>query len=255
MRTGWSEKTKGLVRPGLYRLLHRRKPRFTCPICGYRGPFKDKQVRSTRTETREHSKCVRCGAAERHRLLWLVIDDVLENWNASAMSLLHIAPEFCLQERLRGMFGVYHTSDLFRTDVDFQEDIQKMSFEDDSYDCVFISRVFTSVPDLAASIREIRRILKPGGKAIISEAFLHEATLDYEEPVDSWQFHQLGLDLLEMLEARFDRVERITSGRFDEKFQLLNRIRREGRPCDQYPEAVRAPGEGYMELAAVCHAA
>jgi hypothetical protein len=57
-----------------------------------------------------------------------------------------------------------------------------------------------------------------------------------------------------MLEAEFERVDRIVSSSFDSRYQLVNRIRRDGEPADDYPEGVRVEGDGYMELVAVCHA-
>ncbi len=225
-----------------------------CPVCGYIGPFKDKKSNRTAGEVREDSKCVRCGASERHRILWLVIEEVLENWDCSGKTILHVAPELCLQKRLSDLFSVYHTSDLFRTDVDFQEDIQNMSFEDGSYDCVFISRVMTSVADLEALVRETRRILKSGGIAIISEAFIHNETLDFKDPRDGWQTHELGMDTFELFERWFGRVERFSAERYSPEFQMVNRIRKNGVPIDDFPEEIRVPGEGYKELVAVCHA-
>lgn len=253
MRHQWTEKVKSIVRPGVFKWLHSGKKKFHCPICDYHGPFKDKLVSRHPRVVREHSKCVGCGASERHRLQWLVLDDVFSRWNPSGKAILHIAPEFCLQEKLSGLFHVYHTSDLFRDDVDFKEDVQKMSFTDASYDCVFMSRVFTSVPDMDASIREIGRILKPGGLFILSEAYIHDRTNEFGEMRGN-RAREVGLDVIDLLRSQFREVDCYLSNRYDPMHQLNNCMREEGRVVDDFPELVRIPGEGYMELVAVCHA-
>jgi SAM-dependent methyltransferase len=185
-------------------------------------------------------------------MLRLVIRDVLENWNCGNRSLLHIAPEACLRGWLRELFDVYHTADLFQPGVDFQEDIQAMSFPDASYDCLLVSRVLTIPPDLTACLREIRRVLKPGGIAIIAEIYAHEKTIEFGE-MRAGRSREIGIDLLDKYAEHFRQVEPFLSSRYDSKYQLTNRIWKDGRPADDYPDFVRVPGQGFMDLVAVCH--
>lgn len=252
MRHRLTEKLKQWLRPLPFRLLHLSSPSFECPICGYRGPFKDKRITKSPDVVRSSSKCVSCGSTERHRMQYLVIEEFFANWNAKEKSCLHIAPEFCLQPRLKSLFGTYHTADLFRKDVDFNEDIQWMSFADGSYDCVFVSRVLTIPPDLEACIREMRRVLKPGGIAVVAETYTHDQSGEYGEMREG-RSRKIGLDLLNLCEKHFSRVDRLLSTRYDEKYQLLNRMKLDGKPTDDYPQALRVPGVGFMDLVALCH--
>lgn len=251
MRQRWTEAVKGLVLPFLFKTFHQGKRAFECPICGYHGPFKDKRISRTPDVVRADAKCVKCGGVERHRLQRLVIDEVLPAWGAAQKKLLHIAPEFCLQPRLTSLFNVYHTADLFRSDVDFKEDIEKMSFADGTYDCVYVSRVLVDIPHYEPAVREVRRILKPGGLAILSEAYLHEKTVEFAQRRGN-RAREMGLDALDYYGRHFASVERFLSNRYDPKYQLLDRIRTDGQPSDDFPQAVCARGEGCMELVAVC---
>lgn len=252
MRQRWSETIKGALRPWLYRTFARGKPVFECPICSYRGPFKDKRLSRSPAVVRADAKCLGCGAVERHRLQWLVIEEVLPGWNPGQKSVLHMAPEFCLQPLLRELFGTYHTADLFRKDVDFQENIEKMSFPDSSYDCVFVSRILVDIDHLEPAVSELRRILKPGGRAFIAEAYTRKQTVEFS-PRCGERAREMGLDALDLYARHFARVDQYLSSRYDPKYQVFDRVRVNGQVKDDYPEGVCAPGIGCMEVVAVGH--
>ena len=48
-------------------------------------------------------------------------------------------------------------------------DVQNLTFPDASFDCVVATFVFCSVPDPVLGLREIKRVLKPGGKLFLLE--------------------------------------------------------------------------------------
>ncbi len=252
MRQHWSETFKQVLRPAWYRLFAREREAFECPICGYQGPFKDKRISRKPDLVRRHSKCLACGSTERHRMLHLVLEELFATWSPQGKKLLHIAPEDCLKEPLQSHFGTYHTADLLRKNVDFQEDIQSLSFPDGSYDATLVSRVLTIPPDLDASIHELRRVLSPGGVAIVAEIYTHDQTLHFGE-MRSGRSREIGVNFLELLQSHFDRVDVYLSDRYPSRFQLTNRMVLEGQPRDNYPDRVRVPHLGFMDLVAVCH--
>jgi ubiquinone/menaquinone biosynthesis C-methylase UbiE len=54
--------------------------------------------------------------------------------------------------------------------VDLQEmDVQDLKFPDHSFDTVFATFVFCSVPDPVKGLRELRRVCKPGGNLLLLE--------------------------------------------------------------------------------------
>ncbi len=249
----WTERIKQAVRPRIYKTLFPHRPQFDCPICGYHGPFKDKVVSKTPSVVRVDSKCLGCCAAERHRMMHLTIQEVFGDWGAEEKSLLHIAPEDCLKPQLKSLFGTYHTADLLQKNVDFNEDVQALSFDDATYDVVLISRVLTIPPDLEACIREMRRVLKPGGIAMIAEIYTHEKTVEFGKMVNS-RSREIGVDLLSMTQQHFPKVDQYLSDRYDDEYQLTNQIVLDGNPASDYPELVRVPDIGFLDLVAVCHA-
>ena len=54
--------------------------------------------------------------------------------------------------------------------VNLQEmDVQHLNFADDSFDIVFATFVFCSVPDPITGLQELRRVCKPDGKLLLLE--------------------------------------------------------------------------------------
>jgi SAM-dependent methyltransferase len=116
---------------------------------------------------RPHAKCPRCGALERHRLLWLYLSD-RTNLLSSECSLLHFAPERAYAERLKARPGLrYVTADLDSPLAMDKVDITDMPYADGSFDAVLCNHVLEHVDDDRLAMREIRRVLRPGGWAIL----------------------------------------------------------------------------------------
>ena len=84
--------------------------------------------------------------------------------------------------------------------VPTQGDATALPYEDDSMDAVVLNAVLGEIPDPAAALREIRRVLKPGGRLVVGELFGDphfttqaalrrqggEAGLSYEEESGYW---------------------------------------------------------------------
>lgn len=151
----------------------RRLPR-TCPICGYHGMFI-----SVGHPPRWDARCMNCGSRERHRLLHL--------WRTqgggdrfAGKRILHFAPEKAVMRQMTGN-PLYETADLLQPGVTHQVDITKVPLADASYDIIMAHHVLEHIPDDRAAMREMHRLLKPGGVALLSVP-LNPTRETYEDP-------------------------------------------------------------------------
>lgn len=139
----------------------RTKVSRLCPICGYRGVFI-----SVGRPPRWDARCPSCGSRERHRLthLWLTEgggDKLL------GKRILHFAPEKAVMRRMRAN-PRYETADLYQIGVTHQVDIMRVPLEDARYDVVIAHHVLEHIDDDRQAMRELFRLLRPGGVAILS---------------------------------------------------------------------------------------
>ena len=207
-------------RAPLYKLFNfRSENKFECPICGYYGPFMDKRLR-------KHAKCPRCGEVERTRLSMLVLKSLYSERKASSENVLHISPENSLRKYFKSKFKSYISADLYRKDVDYQFDIQKIPFPDSHFDLVFASHVLEYPEDDKKAISEIKRVLKLNGIAVLPVPILHQKTLDLEQRNSiNRMMHEPGMDYFERLKEFFPEVEIYDPESFDDKrYNLSTKI-------------------------------
>ena len=82
--------------------------------------------------------------------------------------MLHFAPEAVLEKLLReGRDVRYVTADRFMAGVNAKMDLTALAFHDDSFDSILCVHVLEHVIDDRRAMRELCRILKPGGWAIL----------------------------------------------------------------------------------------
>jgi SAM-dependent methyltransferase len=171
---GWDRVRRGLARR--WRAARHRGDRVECPLCGSR--FRDFAPEWNRAGAR----CWRCGSAERHRALWLHLQrhpDLLDGVG----SLLHVSPEWCLQRRLRPLVGAgYVTSEYEPGRADLALDLRAIALEDAGLDAIVCSHVLEHIDDDAAAMRELHRVLRPGGWAIVMVPIDHTRARTYEDP-------------------------------------------------------------------------
>lgn len=80
-----------------------------------------------------------------------------------------------------------------RSKVDIFFDGKILPFEDQAFDSVLAFEVFEHVLDVEASLKEIFRVLKPGGQILFSTPFTYG---EHGQPFDYWRFTEFGLSVL-----------------------------------------------------------
>lgn len=138
-----------------------------CPICGAR---RRKFLPYGYVTSRPNALCPSCLSLERHRLLWLYL--VREtNLLSQYPRVLHIAPEVCLRRKLRDHYrghpGLYLTADLESPLADMHFDVQHIPLENHFAEVVICNHILEHVEDDLQALRELHRILRPGGWGII----------------------------------------------------------------------------------------
>lgn len=155
---GWAVPVLGLFYVGRGR---------ECPLCGCRLR---RFLPYGYVTPRADALCPRCLALERHRLLWLYLERETA-LTATLPRLLHAAPEVSLMRKLRRAYRAvpdrYVTADLESPLADLHFDIQRIPLPDASFDAVICNHIMEHVADDRLAMRELHRIMRPGGWGII----------------------------------------------------------------------------------------
>lgn len=135
-----------------------------CPLC--RSPLRAFVAHEGGGAVRPDADCPVCRGSERHRLAWLCLRAML----ASAprpCRFLHLAPEWGLGSRIRKHRGLRYVSGDLRAACDVRLDLGRLPFADAAFDALFISHVLNVLPDDRSGIRELGRVVRPGGWAMV----------------------------------------------------------------------------------------
>lgn len=174
---------------GHINLLFFRGNAVTCPICrhsfkrmlpgGYHHQvlLEKKVIGGGR---RINATCPYCFSMDRERLIHLFLEThaLLQE----QMKLLHIAPEKHLQQTIRGKNISYVAADLNSPYADFSMNIQDIPYPDHHFDAIICNHVLEHVPDDALALKELYRILKTNGWAIIQAPFSPLLSETFEDP-------------------------------------------------------------------------
>lgn len=118
---------------------------------------------------REHCECPGCHSHDRERLLYLFLRQRTDLFDPSIKRrVLHSAPESNLRRVLQSQPHLDYL-DVDRNPQRARQavDLTSMPFADGSFDVVISCHVIQEIPDDRAAMREIYRVLAPGGWAIV----------------------------------------------------------------------------------------
>jgi SAM-dependent methyltransferase len=159
-----------------YRPLLYRGDAVECPLCA--SEFSSFMAHRGRQGVR----CPRCGSMERHRMLWLWMRDQAF-LRADGLRVLHIAPEHSLRKLLRGRANVRYTgADIASPIADEHWDVTDIPHDDGRFDLILCNHVLEHVSDDVAAMRELKRVLAPGGHAILMSPIARDRADTLHDP-------------------------------------------------------------------------
>jgi SAM-dependent methyltransferase len=210
-----------------------------CPVC--ERSFSKFLSYGSDMAHRENVLCPYDLTLERHRLMWLYLRDCSDFFTAENLNVLHIAPEQCFHKRFKNQKNLHYlTGDLVSPLADLHFDLHAIPLEDNRFDVIFCNHVMEHVDDALQCMRELHRVMKPGGWGImqVPQDFSREQT--YEDatitsPQDRekhfWQKDHVrlfGKDYPEWLKkAGFDVTEFHKESKYDEKLIARYRLQKE----------------------------
>lgn len=126
--------------------------------------------------------CPKCHSHPRHRSYAISIKNTLENLDSTVIRVLHFSPERQITEVLCSDSRVdYLSVDIDHRKAMRKEDIRNLSFKDNSFDFIVCMHVFEHIDDDKKAMREIHRILKPTGVALLDVPIDYEREDTYED--------------------------------------------------------------------------
>jgi hypothetical protein len=170
---------------------------FRCPVCrssvrkllpgGYLFAVLQ-ELEIVGGEHSEHDICPVCFSGSRTRLVhhYLVAESGLSD-RREPTRILHFAPERGVAEWLMRLRSVdYIAADLAPEQYEYTRslkmDITRIQFPDAQFDLVICNHVLEHVPDDGLALREVYRVLKPGGSAILQVPISAKLMTTFEDP-------------------------------------------------------------------------
>ncbi|NQV01262.1 MAG: class I SAM-dependent methyltransferase [Bacteroidia bacterium] len=154
---------------------------YLCPYCG--NSFKkflpggqdvpvNKEMKIIGGGYRDNLLCPRCFSVDRDRLLYLFLKEKTNLFSAP-LKILHVAPEGCIRSLLMSLPNIeycsgvkYYEGYYYDREINLM-DVTALPFESESFDVVLCNHVLEHIDNDLKALEEIRRILKPGGWAIL----------------------------------------------------------------------------------------
>jgi predicted SAM-dependent methyltransferase len=161
--------------------------RFSCPCCG--GSFKEfisieRKFIAARPNNSLmlNEQCPRCDSWKRQRVLWLYLKNYT-NFFREPLKVLHFAPEYCLQKKFKKQPNLdYISADLFSSLAMTKIDITDIPYPDNTFDVILCSHVLEHIPDDRKAMKELLRVLKPTGWAILQVPIDRKRDKTFEDP-------------------------------------------------------------------------
>ncbi len=194
--------------PPLLRSALFRGERHECPLCGahlsgflvLHRPF--------------FRWCPVCRSLQRHRVSWLFIRQHILSVHP-IRRMLHIAPEEALRQAFQRLPDIEYVSmDLYAADVLVRADVGWLPFASHAFDFIYCSHVLEHIPNDRAAMRELQRVLRPGGVALVLVPVWGKPTFEDPGVTDPVERERLFGQFDHVRWYGFDIVDRLTDSGF-----------------------------------------
>jgi SAM-dependent methyltransferase len=187
-----------------------------CPVCDSSCRFFLSHGPPTRKI--ENVVCPVCLSHSRHRLAWVYLTSHTNLLDGSPKRLLHIAPDIPFASRFQRVSGVdYVSADLESPHAMVKMDITNINWPDAGFDVIFCSHVLEHIPEDRQAMRELVRILKPGGWALIQVPTSDVATFEDPSITDPAERERLFLQRDHVRLYGLDIRDRLAAAGFEVK--------------------------------------
>ena len=187
---------------------------FECPFCGFNS--RDLEIvghdlpilieKHVIGGGRRAAGCYKCNSRDRERLLYAFLIEELKLGDSKNLKILHIAPEPKLSKILQKQnFKEYVCGDLFTEGYVYANNVQNMNvlnlpFQNDHFDYVICNHVLEHIEEDGKAMKELCRVLKPGGKAVLQVPISSNSAKTHED------FTIVEAEKREELFGQFDHV-------------------------------------------------
>ena len=128
---------------------------------------------------RPRARCPNCGVLERHRLMVLYLRAYTRLFDGTYRRVLHVAPEPAIAAILSALPNVdYISADLSGNNVMVRLDLTDIDYPDGSFDAIVCAHVLEHIPEDVKAMREMFRVLSPGGVAVVQVPIYGQTTYE-----------------------------------------------------------------------------
>jgi SAM-dependent methyltransferase len=161
--------------------------RYRCPFCHLRFRKLEPRGRDLPVYAElgivggglREAECPWCHSNDRERLLYLFLKSHTKLFEQQ-LRVLHVAPEARLRRAIQRVQRDYTPTDLRMPGIEHM-DITDIPRPDAAFDAIICSHVLEHVPDDRAAMRELHRVLVPGGWAVLQVPIASRAERTDEE--------------------------------------------------------------------------